>query len=184
MTNGLLTLSPEGRVSAEKCVGNDTNTPDIDRLAMSNLLQDLGGNISGGSAGSHEDIVSTSKDLAQTKVRDHETSIIGLVHEEQVLRLEIAVDNIHLVQVLDTQQDLVDQTSSISFGVASLLEELVEKLSTFSQIGDQVDRILGLEQLQQRDAVGVSDLGQDRDLCVEHGALTLKRLFKDDLERI
>src|SRR5690554_6158673 len=105
-----VTFAPEGSVSTEKSIGNDTNTPYVDRLAMSNLLQDLGRNISRCSTGCHEHVVPACQDLAQSKVRDHQPCVLCLVVEQQVLRLQVAVHNIQLVQVFNSQQNLINQT--------------------------------------------------------------------------
>ena len=75
--------------------------------------------------------------------------------EQDVLRLQITMHDVGLVAVVDAGEDLLHEDSSIALAELTTLEDLIEKLTTFADLGDQVIALLILEELVHLDDVRV-----------------------------
>lgn len=73
--------------------------------------------------------------LGESKIRDLDSHVI-LVHDQYVLRLEIAVDNTTVVQILNSLQNLPDDVSCLLLCELLLVDNLIEQLAIVSTIED------------------------------------------------
>jgi hypothetical protein len=71
-------LAAERRVTAEKSVGDDSERPHVDRLAMSLLEHDLGCCVSKGAGHGLENAVGAVEMLGDSKVGEYKSRVVGL----------------------------------------------------------------------------------------------------------
>ena len=118
------------------------------------LVEDLG-----------SDVVRSSKLLVEVavgvvdeggaEVNDLDLVELFVLLEQDVLRLQITMHDVGLVAVVDAGEDLLHEDSSIALAELTTLEDLIEKLTTFADLGDQVIALLVLEELVHLDDVRV-----------------------------
>jgi hypothetical protein len=71
-------LAAERRVTTEKSVGDDTEGPHVDRLAMSLLEHDLGCCVAKGAGHGFENAVGAVEMLGDSKIGEYESRVVGL----------------------------------------------------------------------------------------------------------
>ena len=109
-------------------------------LAMSDLLEDLGSHVAWRSTRRREDMESLFvHNAAEPKVGDEQVGIVFGCSEQQVLRLQIAVDNTMVVQVGDGRQRSAHQVRRVGLVVAALPAYPVEQLAAQREVGHKVD---------------------------------------------
>lgn len=82
-------LGAEGRVAAEKRVGDDAQGPHVHGLAVAALQHDLGGGVAEGAGHGGEDLVLAVEHLGDAKVGEDQVGVVVLCQVEQVLGLEV-----------------------------------------------------------------------------------------------
>ena len=166
-------LPVEGRVAREEDEGDDTHGPKVTAsvvLLPKDVRRDVVGSADDGPHGS----------LATAVVPPRESEVDELDRravpgvEEDVLRLQVAVDDVPVVQVLHGVEDLgeyprrgdlVEATRTAL--VAGPLDDLIEELAALAELGDDVNVLGVLEDVPQADDAVVSHLGEQRDLATE-----------------
>ena len=82
-------LAAEGRVTAEESVGDDTERPHVDGLAMSFLEHDFGCCVTEGSSHGLEHTIGAVEMFGNAEVCEHESRVVGLGKVQEVLGLQI-----------------------------------------------------------------------------------------------
>ena len=149
----LVGLPIERGHSREKNICDDTTGPNVALLVVV-FVEDLGG-----------DVVRRAELLVEVTVgvvdeRGAEVDDLDLVKlfvllEQDVLRFQVTMHDVGLVAVVDAGEDLFHEDSSIALAELTTLEDLIEKLTTFADLGDQVIALLILEELVHLDDVRV-----------------------------
>ena len=111
--------------------------------------------------------LSWSEDLTETEVDDLDVTlrVLGLV--EEVLWLEISVNDALGMAVVNTKHQLFEAVSGLLLGVALLLDNLVEHLTTSAQLGNNVEVFIILEVLVELQDMWVIKLCKDTNLSME-----------------
>ena len=81
--------------------------------------------------------------------------------DQQILRLEIAIDNILLVHIADGQQNFADVEHGDIVAKASVLAESVEQLAPRAELEDHVDEGVILEGSLEGVDEGMVELAED-----------------------
>ncbi len=87
--------------------------------------------------------------------------------DKDVLRFEISMGDFLAMAIGHGLQELLEHVSGLHFTELVAVSDLVEELSTFTQLGDQIDGTLGLIDLIESDDVGMRQVLQDIDLILE-----------------
>jgi hypothetical protein len=88
-----------------------------------------------------------------------------------------------LMAVVDAEQDLLDQKSSVALSELTTGNNLVKELSTFADFLHQVVALVILKELVHLDDVGVINLLKNVDLVEEHALLVFIHVgFAQDLD--
>ncbi|EJK53451.1 hypothetical protein THAOC_27117, partial [Thalassiosira oceanica] len=176
-------LPVEGRVAGQEDVGDDTYGPQIAAPVVP-LLQHLGGDVvRSPDDGRHGSLAATVVPPRESEVDELDgRAVLGV--EEDVLRLQVAVDYVPVVQVLDGLEDLEEYPGRLDLVEATRtalvggpLDDLVEELAALAELGDDVNVLCVLEGVPQADDAAVPHLVEQRDLAPESrrldGALAL-----------
>ena len=108
--------------------------------------------------------------LAQTKVDNLDIDIVhalGLVRQEQVLRLEIAMDDVLGVHVHQRAGHLVDDLAGLLLVQRALGHDVIKQLTPGHELHDDVNLLVGNVHVVQRDDVGMVQAPQRGDFRVE-----------------
>lgn len=156
--------APEGWEAAQHDVDDDTGGPHVAGHAVRGVVlhavDQLGGQVAGGADGMVDELGTRSELLGEAKVGQQDVGIVGVVGQQQVFGLQIAVDDVEVVHVLDAHQHL-----SGEFGGVALGEAL--------QLGDAVQQLATRDLLQHQEPVGVVlvDVVQLHDVLVQPDGL-------------
>ena len=90
----------EGVNASEHLVGEDSERPPVDRLAMAFIKEHLGGQVLRRAA---QSVRARLAILGEPEVGQLQ---VALLVDQNVLRLQVTVDNVERVQVLEHQSDL------------------------------------------------------------------------------
>jgi hypothetical protein len=82
-------LRPEGRVTAQQCVGNDTHGPHVYGLPVSLFEHDLRGGVAKRACHGGEDFVFRIKHFGDAKVGEHEGRVRVFGEVEEVLGFQV-----------------------------------------------------------------------------------------------
>ena len=149
----MIGLSIERRHSRENNICDDTSGPDVALLVVV-LVEDLGSDV----VRSTELLVEVTAgvvDKGGTEVDDLNLVELFVLLEQDILRLQVTMHDVGLVAVVDAGEDLFHEDSSIALAELTTLEDLIEELTTFADLGDQVIALLILEELVHLDDVWV-----------------------------
>jgi hypothetical protein len=136
-----------------------------------------------GATGCHEETL-IGDETRKTKVRDDDIARIGLVAQKDVFGLEVAMNDVVLVEVGNALEDLLDDVTSVELIVVDLFDESVKELTTSAKVGDDEDTFSCLEEIPHLDDVGMFDFSKDGNLFFEHLLVAiLEWLLGNDLER-
>ena len=136
------------------------------------LVEDLGGDV----VRSAELLVEVTVgvvDEGRAEVDDLDLVELFVLLEQDVLRLQVTMHDISLVAVVDAGEDLFHEDSSIALAELTTLEDLVEELTTFADLSNQVIALLILEELVHLDDVRVIDFFENIDLIEKHSLLVV-----------
>lgn len=122
-------------------------------------------------------------ELAQSEVAEGD---VADVVDEDVFGLEVAVDDVELVQVLERAEQLGGVEPAALLVEAALTLEVVEELATVDERQAQVQLLGTLKRELERDDERVVDLGQHRSLGerVRHLAARDNVRLAESLERV
>ena len=134
----LVGLAVEGGHAGEEDEGDDTGGPDIALLVVA-LVEDLGGNVVRGSEFLVQLTVSgVDEGGAEVDDLDLVELLVGL--EKDVLRLEIAMDDVDLVAVVDAREDLLHEDRGVTLRELTLGKDFVEELTTLANSAEEERR--------------------------------------------
>mmetsp|Transcript_58483 Transcript_58483/g.163922 ORF Transcript_58483/g.163922 Transcript_58483/m.163922 type:complete len:330 (+) Transcript_58483:68-1057(+) len=151
----------EGRQAREHLVGEGADRVPIDGSSVPLPVHDLGRQVLGRAAhGLRRDVV-LDPFLAQPEICDLDVAI-GV--EEQVLRLQIAVDDAQAVQVCDGRGHLRRVEDRSALAEPACAAQVVEQLAPGAELHDHVELRRGLEGVVKRHDEGVRHGLQDRPL--------------------
>ena len=94
-------------------------------------------------------------DEGGAEVNDLDLVELFVLFEQDVLRLQVTMHDVGLVAVVDAGEDLFHEDSSIAFAELTTLEDLIEELTTFADLSDQIIALFILEELVHLDDVRV-----------------------------
>ena len=83
--------------------------------------------------------------FGEAEIGDFDGGVVVFVHEENVLRLDIAVDDVLVVQILDHFQHVLHQRSRLHFVVPPQLDDPIEEVAARHQLHDNVQVLLRRE---------------------------------------
>ncbi len=109
--------------------------------------------------------------------------MFGLVAEEQVFGLEIAMYDALVVEIDDGVGDGANDVGGILLVVVATLADAVEQLAAHAEVGDEVEVVHGLKVVDERDdaAVTLGDALEGGDLVAHHVLAASHELLGDDL---
>jgi hypothetical protein len=105
--------------------------------------------------------------------------------QKQVLELEIAMYDALLVQISNTRNQLGKESPSCGVLEVSVIEDIIEKLTSGSIFQDDSHMSLSLDELVQSNNIRVLQLLKDGDLAVDLGQasrVSSQALFADQLD--
>jgi hypothetical protein len=152
-------LASERGVTAEQGVSNDTHRPHVYGLSMALLAHHFRGSITKRASHGFEGFSLSVEHLCNTEVGQHKVGIGVSVEVEKVLRLKVyrfsvekseydssrkrtSVNNVVLVEKVDSKKDLLNGLSGILLSELALFTNTVEKLATRSELCNNVEFIL------------------------------------------
>jgi hypothetical protein len=106
------------------------------------LAHHLGGSITKGTSHGLERLALSVKHLGDTKVGQHEVRFGVSVKVQKVLGLEISVNNVVLVEEIDSKKNLLDSFGGILLGELALFADTVKKLAAGSELRNNVELVL------------------------------------------
>ena len=90
--------------------------------------------------------------VGKTEVGDDD---IAITVQEQVFKLQVTMDNLLLVDIPDTGDELSKQLASVSLTEVPVSEDVVEELTTRRVFENNADILVGLNNIVQSHDVGV-----------------------------
>ena len=146
-------------------VNEDSKCPPVERLVVAGPLNHLGRQVLGGAAERVRfHIVGLLHDLSKTKVCQHD---VAVVVNENVLRLQIPVDNVRLVQVAEGKGDLCSVKLCLFLREALLFRQVFEQFATLHELHDKVDAVGLLKDVVHTDDERMVHLVQNQLLNLE-----------------
>ena len=103
------------------------------------------------------------KNGGSAEINDFQNRVRSFLVQEQVLRLEVAVDDAVLVAVGNCAQNLFHKVSGNSLGEVLRLDDVVEELASADVLEDEMVVFLVFVELVESDDVGVIGLSEDVD---------------------
>ena len=150
-------VSVERCVAAEEEVGYYADGPDVDRFSMAGFLKNFGSHVAGCSAGGGQDVELLLVHYSgETKVGYQEVGVIFWGAEEEVLRLEVAVDDAVVVEICDCGEGCTDQICSVGFVVGAFSADTVEEFTSQCEICDEVEVVQGFKVVHESEDVLMS----------------------------
>ena len=137
----------EGRETNDHFIGEDADSPPIDREGVSRVLQNLGSKIIGSST-ERERLCVWLQNFRETEISQANVTIF--VHED-VLGLEITVDDLFIVQSADGHADLDSVEPGTVFREALGLAQVHKELSSPDKPHDKEDLGVSLEHIAHSD---------------------------------
>ena len=158
----LVVEAREGHGARQQHVGDDAQGPDV-ALGVVGAPDDLGRHTVNRPDELVQLLLPRVVRLRETEVDDHDLGLGRLGHEEHVLELEVAVDDVEAVHVRDRVAHLRDVAARVALAVGRALVEV----AAAAEGDDEVElALLGVE-LQRPHDVRVVEAHHDVDL-VEH----------------
>lgn len=157
-------LGSERGIAAKQGIGDDAKRPQVDGLAVALLEHHLGRRIAEGPSHGREHLILGPERLRNAKVCQDQFRIGCSGAIEKVLGFEIwasvryseesypwilhtAMNDIVLVQVIDSAEHLLDSLRSILLGKLALLRNSIEQLSSSRKLRDDVVLVLNKGQV-------------------------------------
>ena len=129
----LIVVTVEGRVTTEENVEHAASRPHVTRHVVV-ARQHLGRDVVGSARTSLHSLQSAAvHNLREAEVDDLEISFGIFAYKEEVLWLEISVDDVHGVAVVESLQDLLEDSSSHILAEELRLDDAVEEFTSRAQ---------------------------------------------------
>mmetsp|Transcript_33795 Transcript_33795/g.84808 ORF Transcript_33795/g.84808 Transcript_33795/m.84808 type:complete len:301 (+) Transcript_33795:122-1024(+) len=152
-------IAGEGRIAREQNVGDHTHRPHVHRLAIWFFLQDLGSHIAGRSAGGLQ-LHHIVKDLGQTEIGQLQVQLV-LLFEEDVLRFDVTVHDVDVVQVVHGLADLTHRLLRVGLCEGATCYDVVEEFTTACILHHQIELVGGLANCLERDDMRMANLAKN-----------------------
>lgn len=123
----------EGRVASEHLEHEDAEGPPVHILVVTLRLDDLGCQVLRRSA---KCVSLVLDNLGETEISDAD---VAFSVNEEVLRLEIAVGDVHSVEVLEGEEDLAREEKGHVVGETTFASQQSEKFATAGVVKQHVD---------------------------------------------
>ena len=141
------------QVAAHHRIQNDAAAPDVRVQTLVSLASDHLRSSVARTATSRFEGVAFVVGVRQTEVNDFD---VVLVVEQQVLWLQVAVTDAHLVDVLDARDDLLHKPARLLFLQALALHDVVEQLAARRVLHDQEKLPRRLDDLAKLESNGLT----------------------------
>jgi len=128
-------------LSDNHLINKDSQGPPVDRLAVTLVEQHLGGDILG-SAAKRVGTATGLDDLGETKIGQLAVSVVA---QEKILGLQIAVNDVLVVDVLEGEGDLEGVELGLLIGELAVLTKMSEQLTTGHDLHNNKDVMVILE---------------------------------------
>ena len=178
---GCFEVSPlERQHSCEKLVSDDSEAPNIDLLVVLLSLQHFRSHVK---RSAHDQLEAhiPVKLLSEAKVSDLDVEVILFGRDqENILRLHISMNHLLQMHVIEPQHELVNYVGRLTLCESRQLGEFVEELSALSQLGDDVNVVIVLDQIDDPDYVWMRLLAKNLELVLEQLNKNV-RLFNQSL---
>mmetsp|Transcript_91424 Transcript_91424/g.282798 ORF Transcript_91424/g.282798 Transcript_91424/m.282798 type:complete len:272 (+) Transcript_91424:1-816(+) len=171
---------------AERChlVGDATQGPDVAAEGVRLLLADLRGEVVRSPDGRARTVLGVLQHAGNPEV-SHLHRATAWPGQEDVLRLEVAVDDVPVVQVLQRQGCLGEPPQHVSFrkklAAAFLAVDHAVEVALLRIVGDNAQQTVAHVRLPEGDDERVAELGQDLDLVGRLIPLLRRHLRNVDL---
>ena len=124
-------------------------------------MEELRGDVAGGSTAKVELLSWVLDDGRQAEVGYLQVPVVVLGGEEEVLRLEVAVNNPVMVKICEGREEVAHDRSCVRLPIQALALDLLEELATLKVRQQQVDILGRFISLIERDHTGMIDASQD-----------------------
>ena len=154
----------EGRQARQHLVEQRAEAPPVDSAPVARAVQHLRREVLGRAA----ERVRAAVDGVDVLLREPEVgqAHVALVVQQHVFGLEVAVDDVHLVQVLEREHDLRDVEAAARLVELALAAQVEEELAARAVVEHEVELVGRLERVVEPDDERVHD-------AAEHVALRL-----------
>lgn len=142
----------ERRIAAEENVRDDTQTPNVTFLVIvffEHFWSDVVGRPHLDGEFLFLDDFSRSSEIDELEVK----LVLPQLFEDNVFGLQVAVNDVQLVEVENSGEDLGDNSADLLLGERALFGDLVKEFSPVEILSDDVERTLGLVVLDDSDDV-------------------------------
>eukprot|EP00128_Syssomonas_multiformis_P016256 Colp12_sorted_trinity150504_noHs@31775 len=177
-----IVLIVEGRIPAQQNIGNHTNRPHVDGLAVTLLTKNLRCNIVGCTTSCVQDML-VVHELGETKVGNHHIRGLVLSSKQNVLGLQISMHDVVAVEVANGLRHLSNNSNGIFLSERALMNDAVEKLTTINILKDKVELVGGVKFLKKANDVLVVNLPHNSNFRLNHSLLALAKFLIDNLNR-
>ena len=159
---GRMSLGLEGRSADEELVQEDAEGPDVDHLVVLPPLDHLGGEVVEGAA---QGVAAGGRGVDRpAEVGDLD---LALRPDEEVLRLDVAVDDVLRVAVGQGLAEVGDVPGRGALGEPAAVGQFLVQLASGTVLEDEVDALLVEEVAEHPEDVAVAQVGLDLDLAAE-----------------
>mmetsp|Transcript_62086 Transcript_62086/g.114379 ORF Transcript_62086/g.114379 Transcript_62086/m.114379 type:complete len:222 (+) Transcript_62086:645-1310(+) len=150
-----ISFSIKGWISTEDHVHDDTKTPKICALVIF-ACQDLWSHVVGCSCLGSENLLRTEL-ASESKVNHLECALLDWVlgREQEVFRLQIAVDDVILVHVEYRPEHVLHDDGRLHLCEVPGIDDAIKQLSACAELHHQIDVAMVFERLVQLDDIGV-----------------------------
>ncbi|GIX65340.1 colanic acid biosynthesis glycosyltransferase WcaI [Babesia caballi] len=163
-------LDREGQPAAQEQVHDDADGPHVDLLVVPLEREHLGRDVGHRPAGLRQELLGPAQ-RREAKVRQLDGGRLALVREQNVLRLDVAVDDAALVQVRHDLQQLADDAVRVRLGEAVPLVDQVVQLPAADELHHDVQRVAHVAHVLEVYHVLVPEEAEDGDLAAQQVAL-------------
>mmetsp|Transcript_36408 Transcript_36408/g.59846 ORF Transcript_36408/g.59846 Transcript_36408/m.59846 type:complete len:436 (-) Transcript_36408:69-1376(-) len=179
-----LRVDVEGRVAVEHHEQDHAHRPDVARVVVLLVADDLGRSVVRRAAEVRQ-VLQARQHLAHAEVDDLDGRVLALVEEEDVVRLQVAVhDVVLLVHVLQRSQQLLDDARSVVLAILSAVHNALEEFAAAALLHHDEQRRLVLVHVEQLDDVGVRQRRQDINLVVHGTQIARTKLVRNAIKSI
>ena len=131
----------ERRLTHEKDIGDDTDSPDVDLHVIFYLFTKFRGHVKRASKGQCL-LLAWIVSCSESKVRQFDVNLIRarirVVFTEDVLRLQVSMHNVLLMHEVKSEKELLDHISSLHLGKLLHLADLLKKVATQDHFHDDI----------------------------------------------
>lgn len=156
-------LGVEGVAEVAHFVEAAAHGPDIAFVGVGLVFEELGAHVVGGSDAGVGKVARGVEDLGDAEVAEADAAIF----EEDVLRFEVAVEDLLLMKVEEGEGHLGEPVDDLRLGEAFLVSNFLVNVASLAVDHDDVEILLAVEEgVLVGDDVGVAELLEEADLVL------------------